>query len=1556
VDDQVKIRGYRVELGEIENILRQCNGIELCAVIAKEDKGGVKNLVAYVTSNGSISTHNVEQYLQAALPDYMVPSAIIELDEMPLMINGKIDKKALPDPDMQQNTSTGFVAPDTEAEQKMAAIWCNILEEEIIGVHDDFFALGGHSLLAVRLISAIRKEFKIEIPISHVFDFPTIALLAAELNTQTDVNLLPPVQKASPRPERIPLSFGQERLWFLDKLQGSVQYHVPLVLKLKGDVKTDAIAYSIKNIIDRHEVLRTVFEEDEGQPFQRVMAVDNWEMSITDGSGFFEGKDLTDYVEKVISVPFDLSKDFMLRAEIINIRINENILVLVLHHIVSDAWSKNILVQEIVNCYNEFTGKSIHVTSPPSIQYSDFAIWQRNYLNEAVLQSKLDFWKQNLEDLPILQLPTDFTRPAIQSINGSLLSGSINKEITTGLQAISQTNNCTLFMTLLSSFNVLLYKYSSQDDICIGSPVAGRQQIELDKLIGLFVNTIVFRTKIDSSNHFINLLQQVKITTINALNNQEAPFEKVVEAVVKERDLSRSPLFQVAFVLRNIGELLNVAFSGINLEDIPFQHKTSMYDMVFYVTETDNTLDITIEYNTDLFREQTMGRMLLQYQTLLGNISANPYQKIDDLQVLTQSDHNLLDSFNNTYCNYQTGKTIIDIIEEQVEKTPSRIALVFNDETLSYKQLDDQSNQLAHFLVSKGVVAEAVIPICIDRSLNMMIGLLGIMKAGAAYVPIDPDYPEERIEHILQDTKASIIICTASTRAKIKSDEYLYVIELDSDQESIVSFPSYRCTKHLLPHHLAYVIYTSGSTGKPKGAMNTHAGLYNRLSWAQQYFKLSANDVLLQKTTFAFDVSVWELFWPLMAGARLVFAKVGGHKDLQYLIELIEAKNITVLHFVPSVLAIFMQQPGIQNCTSLQKVLCSGEALKPNHVNLFKHTMPLVKLYNLYGPTEAAIDVTCWEVPDVQEEITTVPIGRPIANTRLLILDKHGAKVPIGVPGELHIAGVQVGRGYLNNETLTNKKFVPDPFSIGKKMYKSGDLCKWMEDGNIEFLGRFDDQVKVRGFRIELGEIEHMLEKSDYVKNAKILAATDEVSDDKHLTAYIEINEKKYPLLASYQQLIQTPPLSATDLKILPNHLPIFGSNDNEIAFLYDEIFKDEVYLKHGIVLSSNSTVIDVGANIGFFSLFVNLLSKNIRVFSFEPMPDVFKYLQANFNLYQVPGKVFQLALSNKEEEIEFSYFPQMTILSSLNAIEGDIKNVLKSYLVNNSDTELLTENEIEEILDVKLASSKVNCKATTLSTIIRNEEIDKIDLLKIDVENAEHLVLDGIENEHWHKIENLIIEVHDNDGRLNNIKTLLQSKGFNITIEKENLLSGKNQLYNIYAQRLVANQISTSVKIDQNRVAEWMHPDDFIKRIQKGLHKTLPEYMIPAQFILVDKLPLNSNGKLDSKALARFKPLQKMLRPYVAPKTPSQSKLTEIWKTLLRKDKIGINDSFFELGGHSLMVMRMVSAIKKQFSLAVPIPIIFQLNNIEELGNYIDWQLHQIAEDPSETLEVINL
>ncbi|MEO8666272.1 MAG: amino acid adenylation domain-containing protein, partial [Ignavibacteria bacterium] len=814
--------------------------------------------------------------------------------------------------------------------------------------------------------------------------------------------------------------------------------------------------------------------------------------------------------------PFDLEKGPVFKVYLFSVT-NENYVLLInMHHICSDGWSIGIILKELRELYdNEISGVQEPAASSEK-KYSDFVNTQEELVNGEKGNALWTYWKDELSgELPVLNLPADKMRPAVQTFKGATEYFSLDKELVEDLKKLSREHGTTLFITLLTAYQILLHRYTSQDDIIIGTPTAGRNQTEFDNTVGYFINPVAIRGDLSVDLTFKEFQNQIRKKVLGAITNQDMPFPVIVERLLKKRDPSRSPVFQAFFGLqgvpkgKEVQELVvpgnkgaKISFGKLMLESYDISQQEGQFDLMLEFFEGEKLFAGVIKYSSGIFDKERIQRMPGHLNTLLKGIVNDPGKKISELPLLTENENNRIIEWNQTDVKYDTSKLIHEIISGQSQLNPDKIAVESGNEKLTYIELDTITDRLANLLLKNGVTTDSHLGVYLERSVEMIVALLGIIKAGGAYVPIDPTYPNERVEYMIQDSGVNIILSKKEFSNQL-SDKDIKIILLDDDIGQINNETSGLKKMNISPDNLAYMIYTSGSTGKPKGAMNTHGGILNRLLWMKDYLNIKTDDNIFQKTSFSFDVSVWEFFLPLMCGAKLVFAKPEGHKDTRYLVDEIINKQITVMHFVPSMLQVFLEEEGVENCTSLEKVICSGEELTMSLQNIFFKKFPGTELHNLYGPTEAAVDVTYWKC-DKESRLNSVPIGKPVANTRIHILDGHLNPVPVGIPGELHIGGVQVARGYYNRPDLTNEKFIPDPFSKKEKtrLYKTGDLVRYIHDGNIEYLGRIDNQIKIRGFRIELGEIEIVLIQCNDVKEAVVIAK--EIREgDKRLIAFV---------------------------------------------------------------------------------------------------------------------------------------------------------------------------------------------------------------------------------------------------------------------------------------------------------------------------------------------------------------------------------------------------------------------------------------------------------------------
>jgi amino acid adenylation domain-containing protein len=1121
IDQQIKIRGYRVELGEIAAVLTRSPDIADAVVLVSEEEAPDKHLIACCIAHKTkaVRIGDVQDYAREHLPDYMVPRVFCILDAFPLTPTGKLDRKALlASAKMASRHLKAAVAPRNDIEGLLATIWANLLDRDVasISIDSNFFDLGGHSLLATQMVSRVRNTFHISLPLSEIFEMPVLADLARRIAQIRQGDRWERISEITPvaRDGNFPLSFAQQRLWFLDQLNpASTYYNIPLVaLRLRGSLDIAIVQQCIDELMRRHETLRTTFPTVDGQPTQVIASPYTLPLVV---------KHLDDLPEEAREAevhriaheearrPFDLAHGPLLRVLLLCLDKEEHVLLLSQHHIVSDGWSFQVLLREFAALYSAFSSGEVSPLPDSSIQYVDFALWQRQRLQHKDLQDQLTYWQRQLGgDLPTLALPTTYPRPAVQTFRGATHYAKMPPSMHALCKKVCQQESVTLFMLMMSVFQTLLYRYCGQEDFAVGTFVANREHQATEGLIGFMVNTLVLRADLSGNPTFRELLKRVRKVALEAFDNQEYPFDKLIEVLQPQRSVSHAPLFRVAFVYNEFhAPFAHIELPDIAVEQLEIENEIARLDLTLSMWERSDHLYWGFEYNTDLFEEETITRLLEHFQHLLENCLAHPQWRLSNLSMLSeQEERDLLQRWNQTRMPLPEITLLHELFEQQEERTPDAIALSDEAAAVSYREVNRRANRLAHALRRLGVGPETRVGVCLRRSPELVCSLLAVLKAGGAYVPLEPDYPQERLKFLLHDAQVEVILTVQEQQERLGVEAGRM---LDVEQFWLEQMEEPECNPVSGAHaeNLAYVIYTSGSTGQPKGAMIAHRSICNCLLWLQRSYQLNAQDRVLQKTPFSFDVSVCEFFWPLLNGARLVLACPEGHQDSAYLVDIIRLQQITTIHFLPVMLQAFLAEPDVDACQSLLHVFCGGEALsKALQESYFSHVSS--SLFNLYGPTEASVDVTYWNCEKKNDGLYTVPIGYPIDNMQVYLLDKDLHPVPIGVPGELHISGIGLARGYLNRPDLSAEKFLPDPFSqlAGTRMYKTGDRARYLKNGAIEYLGRVDYQVKVRGYRIELGEVEATLQRHPLIRDAVVLAKGN-TSEEMYLAAYIVLKE-----------------------------------------------------------------------------------------------------------------------------------------------------------------------------------------------------------------------------------------------------------------------------------------------------------------------------------------------------------------------------------------------------------------------------------------------------------------
>ncbi|HGY4473321.1 TPA: pyoverdine non-ribosomal peptide synthetase PvdD, partial [Pseudomonas aeruginosa] len=1095
IDHQVKVRGFRIELGEIEAALAGLAGVRDAVVLAHDGVGGTQ-LVGYVVADSAEDAERLRESLRESLkrhlPDYMVPAHLMLLERMPLTVNGKLDRQALPQPDASLSQQA-YRAPGSELEQRIAAIWSEILGVERVGLDDNFFELGGHSLLATRVISRVRQEQQLDASLKALFERPVLEAFAQGLERTTDaVSTIPLADRQQP----LALSFAQERQWFLWQLEPeSAAYHIPSALRLRGRLDVDALQRSFDSLVARHETLRTRFRLEGGRSYQQVQPA----VSVSIEREQFGEEGLIERIQAIVVQPFDLERGPLLRVNLLQLAEDDHVLVLVQHHIVSDGWSMQVMVEELVQLYAAYS-RGLEVALPAlPIQYADYALWQRSWMEAGEKERQLAYWTGLLGgEQPVLELPFDRPRPARQSHRGAQLGFELSRELVEAVRALAQREGASSFMLLLASFQALLYRYSGQADIRVGVPIANRNRVETERLIGFFVNTQVLKADLDGRMGFDELLAQARQRALEAQAHQDLPFEQLVEALQPERNASHNPLFQVLFnhqsEIRSVTP--EVQLEDLRLEGLAWDGQTAQFDLTLDIQEDENGIWASFDYATDLFDASTVERLAGHWRNLLRGIVANPRQRLGELPLLDAPERRqTLSEWNPAQRECAVQGTLQQRFEEQVRQRPQAVALILDEQRLSYGELNARANRLAHCLIARGVGADVPVGLALERSLDMLVGLLAILKAGGAYLPLDPAAPEERLAHILDDSGVRLLLTQGHLLERLPRQAGVEVLAIDG--LVLDGYAESDPLPTLSADNLAYVIYTSGSTGKPKGTLLTHRNALRLFSATEAWFGFDERDVWTLFHSYAFDFSVWEIFGALLYGGRLVIVPQWVSRSPEDFYRLLCREGVTVLNQTPSafkqLMAVACSADMATQQPALRYVIFGGEALDLQSLRpwfqRFGDRQP--QLVNMYGITETTVHVTYRPVSEADLEGGLVsPIGGTIPDLSWYILDRDLNPVPRGAVGELYIGRAGLARGYLRRPGLSATRFVPNPFpgGAGERLYRTGDLARFQADGNIEYIGRIDHQVKVRGFRIELGEIEAALAGLAGVRDAVVLA------------------------------------------------------------------------------------------------------------------------------------------------------------------------------------------------------------------------------------------------------------------------------------------------------------------------------------------------------------------------------------------------------------------------------------------------------------------------------------
>nr|QEO74757.1 condensation domain-containing protein [uncultured bacterium] len=1138
------------------------------------------------------------------------------------------------------------------------------------------------------------------------------------------------------------------------------------------------------------------------------------------------------------------------------------------------------------------------------------AEWLNELLGSPDAETGREYWRaKDLSVLGSLKLPFEHAMAGASGFAPEVLSETIDAKRVSALDQLARDFATSREAILLACWQALLWRVSDRADVVVGAACDGRTDEELVRAVALLEKYLPVGCQMNAQTGFGEVVKQTDQITRENYDWQECFAWD--QAASTGGDNSQSRFFPFGFDYRQAWP--PYVEGGVTFAARQAYACVDRFNLRLSCVERGDTLNAEFHYDSNLLPRDYVQVLAGQFQALLESALENPDQRIGKLNTLSREERRqVILEFNSTSVEFAAEKRLHKLFEAQAAKTPDRVALVFEDASFTYSQLNACANQLARYLGSRGVGPEVLVGVCMERSIEMIVALLGILKSGGAYVPLDPNYPVERLALILENSRAALVL-SQSTLVEGFDASDIKLIRIDREWGAISAESPEDFESGADEQNLAYAIYTSGSTGKPKGVMIAHAAIANRLLWMQSQFPLGANDCLLQKTVFSFDASVWEIFVPLFAGARLVIAAPAGQQDSAYMVRTVIEEQVTTLQLVPTMLGIFVEEKRINECRSLRRMFCGGEVLTSDLQARFFQTFD-AQLHNLYGPTEASIDATHWQCSPGSEG-RAVPIGRPLANMQVHMLGDDFEPSSIGIPATLHIGGAGLARGYLGMPDMTAERFLPNPFSSlsGARLYNTGDIARHRADGAVEYLGRKDHQVKIRGFRIELGEIESAIAQHPKVKS-NVVVAREDVEGDKRLVAYVVPEQS-------------TPRLDEQRLYRLPNGVDIVQMNKNETDLLYKEIFEDLNYLRHDITLADGDCVFDIGANIGLFTLFVNSTCSNTTVYAFEPIPATFEALQTNVALYGLNVKAYECGLSSRAGTAKFTFYPKVSASSGMYADPAQEERVTRAFMVAQDER---LGQFADELMEGRFASETHLCQLRTVSEIIKENGVRRIDLLKLDAEKSELDVLSGIEDDDWGKIRQIVIEVLDYAGHPAKICSLLDRHGFVYSLDQDPSFENTG-LYHIYA-------INPQFKDDRD-TQKQSHPGLSRQGLSAGdLHKylreILPDYMVPSAFVILGSLPLLPNGKLDRRAL----PAPDSVRPelscqYVKPRNVIEEQVAAIWADVLGVERVGIHDNFFELGGHSLLATQVISRMRETFNIEVPLRSLFESPTVSGLS-----------------------
>jgi amino acid adenylation domain-containing protein/FkbM family methyltransferase len=1522
-DLQVKVRGYRVEPGEIEAALSRHPAVRQAVVTPHDHRGG-KRLAAYVVPHGGarVTPSELKEHLARALPEFMVPAAVVLLEALPLTPNGKVDRQALPEPEW--SAAAGYVAPRSPQEEVVCNVFAEVLGLPRAGAADNFFDLGGHSLLATQVIARVRRAFGVEVPLRALFEAPTPAGVAAAAARHAGSPVPPPIRPADPAGRRA-LSFAQRRLWFLHQLEPeSSVYNLPTAVRLEGDLDVSALGRALAEIVRRHEALRTRFVEGAAGPEQVIDAPFELRLEPENLSG--AAGQVLEEARRLLAAeaarPFDLARGPVMRLRLLRLNPRDHLLSLGVHHIAADGWSVGVLVRELGRLYEAYAAGGESPLEEPVIQYADWAAWQRAWLEQGELDRQMAYWRSELEGAPgALELPTDRARPATATWNGAAFDLVLPAGLRARLGELARSEGATLHMALLAGYAWTLMRHAGQEEIVVGTPVANRRAAEAEGLVGFFVNTLAVRVRAGGESlTYRGLLARVREASLKAYANQDVPFERVVEELQPERSLNRAPLFQTAFALQN-ARLPELALGDVRMTPFEIESTTAKFDLMLVLEEAGEGLAGAFEYNTDLFDQATVETIAVRLEKLLQAAAAAPDTALSALPFLDEAAGDEGSEAAFLAVERRSGESLLhELFERQVSRTPEAPALAVARETLSYVQLEARANRLAGRLQALGVGPERRVAILLERSIEAIVGLLAVLKAGGAYVPLDPLQPEARLRWLVENSGAAFVLAEPRLAEAIGGTGAPLIVP-DRAAAAAGEAPVAPPRQSARPANLAYVIYTSGSTGRPKGVAVEHRQIVSYVLAAIERLELRPGWQFALVSTLAADLGYTSLFPSLATGGCLHLLPPDLSFDAAGVEAYFDEHRADCLKIVPSHLQALLAGSRPERVLPRRLLVLGGEATPGARLSRLRELAPECRVANHYGPTETTVGAVAGFPEAGDAARSGLPMGRPLANARAYLLDGRQRRVPAGVPGELFLGGAGVARGYLDAPDLTAERFLPDPFSPvpGARLYRSGDRARRLRDGRLEFLGRADGQVKVRGYRIEPREIEIALKRHPDVREAAVVARPDPASGAR-LNAYVVPEPRASRTLHGLPR------------RRLPNGMAVAEFNRNETDYIYREIFDLQAYARHGITLRAGDTIVDVGANIGLFTLFAGLACERARLFALEPNPHLQAILRANLARLAPGATILDVGLSDRERNAPFTFFPGFSLLSGLYADAAAERQVVKSYLENQgrtgaADAARLAQ-EADALLAERFAGRTFEVRLRALSDVMAEHRIERIGLLKINAEKAELEVLRGIEEADWPRIDQAVIEV-DREAHLGPAVALLEEHDFQVLVDQDPLLE-RTELRYVYAARRGSGRVlvaDAGPPLALPTFSEsFLTPED----LRAHLRGWLPDAMQPAAWVFLEALPLTANGKLDR---ARLPEPVVQGSAYRAPRGGLQRAIAGIWSEVLGIARVGAQDNFFDLGGHSLLLARVHARLREVLKAEISIVELFRFPTVAALA-----------------------